>query len=198
MYHKLSVTSGNTGIMLSQSKVNNNRVPTFILTVLSNFINLTQVHNFTVSAQDLFTFRRLSAFTVSFTGILQLLMQIMKRFVASYWLVKWLWYRVYDQKVVSSKPRVCFVFFYLYSIRLISFITAVPRPVRNEILDHSISKGWCVTRKMSQSVRNILGDYWKYSQKIWLKCIQYKLFELKFSGKTSEEKFAASLGTKVK
>ena len=26
----------------------------------------------------------------------------------------------------------------------------------------------------------------------------YKLFELKFSGKTSEEKFAASLGTKAK
>ena len=52
--------------------------------ILSDFINLTQVHNFTVSAQDHFTFRRLSVFTVSFTGILQLLMQIMKRFVASY------------------------------------------------------------------------------------------------------------------
>ena len=26
--------------------------------VLSDFINLTQVHNFTVSAQDIFTFRR--------------------------------------------------------------------------------------------------------------------------------------------
>ena len=52
--------------------------------ILSNFINLTQVHNFTVSAQDLFTFRRLSVFTVSFTGILQLLMQIMKRFKPSY------------------------------------------------------------------------------------------------------------------
>ena len=52
--------------------------------VLSDFINLTQVHNFTVSAQDIFTFRRLSVFTVSFTGILQLLMQIMKRFVPSY------------------------------------------------------------------------------------------------------------------
>ena len=26
----------------------------------------------------------------------------------------------------------------------------------------------------------------------------YKLFELKFSGKTSEEKYAASLGTKAK
>ena len=51
--------------------------------VLSDFINLTQVHNFTVSAQDIFTFRRLSVFTVSFTGILQLLMQVMKRFVPS-------------------------------------------------------------------------------------------------------------------
>ena len=28
--------------------------------ILSDFINLTQVHNFTVSAQDIFTFRRLS------------------------------------------------------------------------------------------------------------------------------------------
>ena len=33
------------------------------------------------------------------------------------------------------------VFFYLYSIRLISFIIDVPRPLRNESLDHSISKG---------------------------------------------------------
>ena len=40
-----------------------------VLLVLFNFINLTQVHNFTVSAQDIFTFRRLSVFTVSFTGI---------------------------------------------------------------------------------------------------------------------------------
>ena len=52
--------------------------------LLSDFINLTQVHNFTVSAQDIFTFRRLSVFTVSYTGILQLLIQIMKRFVPSY------------------------------------------------------------------------------------------------------------------
>ena len=52
--------------------------------VLSDFINLTQVHNFTVSAHDIFTIRRLSIFTVSFTGILQFLMQIMKRFVLSY------------------------------------------------------------------------------------------------------------------
>ena len=34
--------------------------------ILSDFINLTQVHNFTVSAQDIFAFRRLSLFTVSF------------------------------------------------------------------------------------------------------------------------------------
>ena len=52
--------------------------------VLFDFINLTRVHNFTVSAQDMFTFRRLSVFTVSYTGILQVLMQIMKRFVPSY------------------------------------------------------------------------------------------------------------------
>ena len=43
--------------------------------LLFDFINLTQVHNFTVSAQDSFTFRRLSVFTVSFTGILQVLMR---------------------------------------------------------------------------------------------------------------------------
>ena len=36
--------------------------------LLFDFINLTQVHNFTVSAQDVFTFRRLSVFTASFTG----------------------------------------------------------------------------------------------------------------------------------
>ena len=46
--------------------------------VLSDFIDLTQVHNFTVIAQYIFTFRRLSVFTVSFTRILQVLMQIMK------------------------------------------------------------------------------------------------------------------------
>ena len=48
--------------------------------VLSDFINLTQVHNFTVSAQDIFTFRRLSVFTVSFTGILH---NYLSRFVPS-------------------------------------------------------------------------------------------------------------------
>ena len=43
--------------------------------ILFDFINLTQVHNFTVSARDIFTFRRLSVFTVSFKRILQVLMQ---------------------------------------------------------------------------------------------------------------------------
>ena len=35
----------------------------------------------------------------------------------------------------------CVGIFNLYSIRLISFIIDVLRPLRNEILDHSISKG---------------------------------------------------------
>ena len=87
-------------------------------------------------------------------------MQIMKRFVPSYWLVKWLWYRVYNQKVVSSSQRVCaFFYFYLYLIRLILIIK--PRPLRNEILDQAISKGWYGTRKMGQSNRKIFRDYWK-------------------------------------
>ena len=144
------------------------------------------MHNFTVSAQDIFTFRRLSVFTVSFTGILQVVMQVMKHFAPSYWLVKWLCYRVYNQKVVSSSPRLCvcvcvllFCFvFYFYSIRLISFIIDVPRPLRNEILDHSISKGWWVTHKMCQSVRNIFRDTREnivpyFSQNIRLKIIHY-------------------------
>ena len=35
----------------------------------------------------------------------------------------------------------CVLFFLPYSIRLMSFIIEVPRPLRNGILDHSISKG---------------------------------------------------------
>ena len=46
-----------------------------IFLLLFDFINLTQVQNFTVSAQDIFTFRRLSVFTISFTGILQVVMR---------------------------------------------------------------------------------------------------------------------------
>ena len=53
-----------------------------------------------------------------------------------------------------------FVFLPLFD-SFILFIIDVPRPLRNEILDHFISKGWCVTRKLSQSVRNIFRDYWK-------------------------------------
>ena len=127
--------------------------------LLSDFINLTQVH-FKVSAQDIFTFRRLSVFTVSFTGILQLLMQIIKTFCTVL-----LTSQVVMLQSLQPKGRefesTCVCFFYLYSIRWISFIIDVPRPLRNEILDHSISEGWCVTRKMSQFVRNIFRDYWK-------------------------------------
>ena len=46
-----------------------------VISLLFNFINLTKVHNFTVSAQDIFTFRRLSVFAVSFTGISQVLLR---------------------------------------------------------------------------------------------------------------------------
>ena len=35
----------------------------------------------------------------------------------------------------------CVLSFYIYLIRLISFIIDVPRPLRDEILDHSILKG---------------------------------------------------------
>ena len=44
------------------------------------FINLRQLHNFTVSAQDIFTFRRRSVFTVS---LQEFSMEIIKRFVPS-------------------------------------------------------------------------------------------------------------------
>ena len=56
----------------------------FVYVLLSDFINLTQVHNFTVCAQVIFTFRRLSVFTVSFTRILQVVMQIMNCFALNY------------------------------------------------------------------------------------------------------------------
>ena len=49
---------------------------------LYNIINL--VHNFMVNAQDIFTFGRRLLFTVSFTEIKQVLMQIMIRFIPSY------------------------------------------------------------------------------------------------------------------
>ena len=92
------------------------------------------MHNFTVSAQDIFTFRRLSVFTVSFTGILQVLMQIMKLFALYYSLVKWFWYRVYNQKVLSLSPRkFCFFFFCMFTSIFDSFnfiIIDVPRPLK--------------------------------------------------------------------
>ena len=66
-------------------------------------------------------------------------MQIMKRFTV-----------LLTSQVVmihSLQPKgrefesTCVCFFYLYLIRLISFIIDKPRPLRNGILDHSISKG---------------------------------------------------------
>ena len=78
--------------------------------LLSDFINLTQVHNFTVSAQDIFTFRRLSVFTVIFARILLVVIQIMKRFALYYWLVKWFLVQSLQPKVLSSSPRK-FIFF---------------------------------------------------------------------------------------
>ena len=41
----------------------------YLVQLFYDFINLTQVHNFTVNAQDIYTFIKLSSFTVSFTGI---------------------------------------------------------------------------------------------------------------------------------
>ena len=46
--------------------------------VFYDLINLTQVHSFMVNAHDMFTFGRLLLFIVSFTGILLVIMQIMK------------------------------------------------------------------------------------------------------------------------
>ena len=85
--------------------------------------------------------------------------------------------------IQSLQPKRSWVRFHVCSIlflfiRLISFIIDVPWPLRNEILDHSISKGWCLTRKMSQSVQNIFRDSPEnivpyYSQNIRLKIIHY-------------------------
>ena len=56
-------------------------------------------------------------------------MQIMKRFVPSYWLVKWL------QSKGCEFESTCVLFF-----TFIRFVTDVPRPLRNEILDHYFKK----------------------------------------------------------
>ena len=53
---------------------------------------------------------------------------------------------------------------------------------------------------LSETSSEIIGKYCSILQpKHMVKMYSlYKLFELKFSGKTSEEKYAASLGTKAK
>ena len=50
---------------------------------------------------------------------------IMKRFSLFYWLVKWLWYSVYNQKVVSSSPRMFLVFFLCVLFCIFTFIRFV-------------------------------------------------------------------------
>ena len=106
--------------------------------VLFDFINLTQVHNFTVSAQDIFTFRRLGIYRKFYRNFASTNADnepFCTVLLAS---------QVVMIQSLQPKGRefesTCFLF-YLYSIRLISFIIDVPRPLRNEILDHSISKG---------------------------------------------------------
>ena len=71
----------------------------------------------------------------------------------------------------------CVLFLPLFDSFNFIFID-VPRPLRNEIMDHSISKGSCVTSQMSQSVQNIFRDsreniFPYYSQNIGLKIIHY-------------------------
>ena len=59
-------------------------------------------------------------------------MQIMKRFALNYWLVKRFWYRVYNQKVLSSSQRK--FFFCIFTSLFDSFnfiIIDAPRPLSN-------------------------------------------------------------------
>ena len=124
--------------------------------LLFDFINLTQVHNFTVSAQDSlpsFHFGLYRKFYRNFAST--------NADNETYCTIP-LTSQVVMVQSLQPKGRefesMCVLFFYLYSIRLISCSIDVPRPLGNEILDHSTSKGWCVTRKMSQSVQNIFRD----------------------------------------
>ena len=88
-----------------------------------------------------FTFRRLSVFTASLTGILQVLLNADNEPFCTILLAS----QVVMIQSLQPKDRefesTCVLFLYRYSIRLISFIIDVPRPLRNEILDHSCSKG---------------------------------------------------------
>ena len=108
--------------------------------LLSDFINLTQVHNFTVSAQDI-------SYLPSTLGIYR---KVCETFASTNADNETFCTVLLTSQVVmiqSLQPKgrefesTCVFIFYLHSIRLISFIIDVPRPLRNEILDHSISKG---------------------------------------------------------
>ena len=98
------------------------------------------MHNFTVSAQDIFNLP-------STFGIYR---KFYRNFASTYADNKTFCTVLLTSQVVmtqSLQPKgqefesTCVCFFYLYSIRLISFIIDEPRPLRNKILDHSISKG---------------------------------------------------------
>ena len=89
------------------------------ISVLSDFINLTQVHNFTVSAQDIFTFP-------STFGIYR---EFYRNFASTTadnetFCIVLLTSQVVMIQSLQPKGRefesTCVLFFYLYSIRLIS------------------------------------------------------------------------------
>ena len=93
------------------------------------------MHNFTVSAQDIFTFRRLSVFTVRYRNFASSNADNETFLLTS---------QVVMMQSLQPKGRefesTCVLFFTFIRF-VISFIIDVPRPLRNDILDHSISKG---------------------------------------------------------
>ena len=101
---------------------------------------MTQVHNFTVSAQVIF-------YLPSTFGIYR---KFYRNFEITYadndtFCTVRLTSQVVMIQSLQPKGRefesTYMYFFYLYSNRLISFILGEPQPLRNEFLDHSISKG---------------------------------------------------------
>ena len=56
-------------ITLLNASLHNSMTSSDALLLVFDFINLAQVHNYTVSAHGIFTFGRFSVSTVGFTGI---------------------------------------------------------------------------------------------------------------------------------
>ena len=100
--------------------------PDLVCELLSDFINLTQVHNITVSAQDIFTFRGLSVFIVSFTGICAITYADNETFCTVLLNSQVVMIQSLQPKGPEFESTCVCVFFYLYTIRLISFIIGVP------------------------------------------------------------------------